>query len=57
MFSAISKNLNWEILTKNSVTFIRRDRVKDKKFKYYGIVVFLMGREVNTPMHTMSSLS
>ena len=31
-FSVIAKNLNWEILTKNSVTFKRRDEVKDEKF-------------------------
>ena len=28
----ITKNLNWEILTKNLVTFKRWDRVKDDKF-------------------------
>ena len=28
-FSAISKTLNWEILTKNLVTFKRLDGVKD----------------------------
>ena len=31
-FSEISKNLNWEILTKNLVTFKRWVRVKDEKF-------------------------
>ena len=31
-FSVINKNLNWEILTKNLVTFKRWDSVKDKKF-------------------------
>ena len=31
-FSVIAKDLNWEILTKNSLTFKRRDEVKDKKF-------------------------
>ena len=31
-FSAITKNLNCEILTKNLVTFKRWDGVKDKKF-------------------------
>ena len=34
--SVITKNLNWEILTKNLVTLKRWDRVKDKKFEYYG---------------------
>ena len=29
--SLITKNLNWEILTKNLVTFKRWDRVKDEK--------------------------
>ena len=31
-FSAVTKNLNQEILTKNLVTFKRRDGVKDEKF-------------------------
>ena len=31
-FFAITKNLNWETLTKNLVTFKRRDGVKDEKF-------------------------
>ena len=31
-FSAITKSLDWEILTKNSVTFKRSDGVKDEKF-------------------------
>ena len=36
MFSSvITKNLNWEILTKNLVTFKRWDGVKDEKFDYY----------------------
>ena len=30
--SLITKNLNWEILTKNLVTFKRWDWVKDEKF-------------------------
>ena len=30
--SVITKNLNWEILTKNLVTFKRWDGVKDEKF-------------------------
>ena len=29
-FSVITKNLNWEILAKNLVTFRRWDRVKDE---------------------------
>ena len=35
-FSVITKNLNWEILTKNVVIFKRWDGVKDEKFEYYG---------------------
>ena len=35
-FSAITKNLNWQVLTKNLVTFKRWDGVKDDKFQYYG---------------------
>ena len=31
-FSVITKNLNWEILTKNLVTFERLKWVKDEKF-------------------------
>ena len=31
-FSILTKNLNWEILTKNLVTFKRWDGVKDEKF-------------------------
>ena len=31
-FSVITKNLNWEILTKNLVTFKRWNGVKDEKF-------------------------
>ena len=33
-FSAITKNLNWDILTKNLVTFKRWDGVKNEKFYY-----------------------
>ena len=29
--SVVTKNLNWEILTKNLVTFKRQDGVKDEK--------------------------
>ena len=32
IFSDITKNLNWEILIKNLVTFKRWGRVKDRKF-------------------------
>ena len=31
-FSGITKNLNWEILTENLVTFNRWDEAKNKKF-------------------------
>ena len=31
-FSVVTKNLNWEILTKNLVTFKGYDGVKDKNF-------------------------
>ena len=31
-FSIITKNLNWEILTKNLVTFKRWNVFKDEKF-------------------------
>ena len=31
-FSVITKNLNWEILTKNLVTFKRCNGVKDENF-------------------------
>ena len=36
VFSVMTKNLNWEISTKNFVTFKRWDSVNDEKFKYYG---------------------
>ena len=45
-FSVIPKNLNWEILTKNVVTFKRWDGAKDEKFKYYWVpwkIWFLRG--------------
>ena len=31
-FSVVTKNLNWEIVTENSVTFKRWDAVKDENF-------------------------
>ena len=34
IFSVITKNLNWEVLTKNLVTFERWDGVKDEKCQY-----------------------
>ena len=30
-FSVITKNLNWELLTKNFVIYKRRDGIKDEK--------------------------
>ena len=38
-FSVITKNLNWEILTNNLVTFKRWDGVKDgmKNFNIIGV--------------------
>ena len=35
-FPVTSKNLNWEILTKNLAAFKRWDGVKDEKFLYHG---------------------
>ena len=32
MFSVISKNLNWNVLTKNLVTFKKWDGVNDEQF-------------------------
>ena len=32
LFSVITKNLNWEILIKNLVTFKKWDGVKDENF-------------------------
>ena len=34
-FSVMTKNLNWEISTKNLVTFKRWDGVNDEKLLYY----------------------
>ena len=41
MFTAITKNLSWKILTKNLVTFKRQDGVKDEK--YYGCSLIFRG--------------
>ena len=35
--SVITKNLNWEFLNKNLVTFKRWDRVRIKKFNILGV--------------------
>ena len=35
-FSVVTKNLNWEVLTKSLVTFKRWDGIKDEKLEYYG---------------------
>ena len=35
-FSIITKNSNWEVLTKNLVTFKRWDRIKYEKLWYFG---------------------
>ena len=35
--TVITKNLNWEIITKNLVAFKRWDGVKEEKFYYYGV--------------------
>ena len=65
--SVITKNLNWEILTKNLVTFERWDWVKDKKFQCFGGlgkkrsgrgwggggVGTFEGEKVDIQMHTM----
>ena len=34
-FSVITKNSNWEILSKNLVTFKRQDGVKDEQIYYF----------------------
>ena len=63
LFSVINKNLNWEILTKNLVTFKRWDGVKDKTFWYYWVywqIRFNGARfvkkegEVDTPIYTIN---
>ena len=36
-FYGMTTNLNWEILTKNLVTFKRWDGGKDEKFYYHGV--------------------
>ena len=44
--SLITKNLNWEILTKNLVTFKRWNGVKDEKCKCYaGSLKILFGQK------------
>ena len=45
----ITKNLNWENLTKNLVTFKRWDGVKEEKFKCYrGSLKNLIFRDVGS---------
>ena len=55
-FCVVIKNLNWEILTKNVVTFKRRDGVKDEKFEYYGgslkNLIFRVGGVHEKPIHS-----
>ena len=34
-FSVITKNVNWEILNKNLITFKRWDELEDEKFELY----------------------
>ena len=47
-FSVVTKNLNWEIVTKNLVTFKRWDGVKNEKLEYYGgSLKFLVFRGVH----------
>ena len=41
-FSVITKNLNWEILTKNLVTFIRLDEELDEDWKFLRMKYFNM---------------
>ena len=36
LFSVITKNSNWGILTKNSVTIKRLDGIRDEKLQYFG---------------------
>ena len=46
----MTKNLNWEIVTKNLVTFKRWNGVKDEKFNIIGVplkIRFLMGGYTN----------
>ena len=44
-FSIITKKLNWEILSKNSVAFKRWNGVLDEKFYYYAGLPKLIFRE------------
>ena len=54
-FYVVIKNLNWEVLTNNVVTFKRRDGVKDEKFEYYGgslkNLIFRVGGVHEKPIH------
>ena len=50
MFFCDNKELNWEILTRNLVTFKRWDWVKDEKFYYVGSMknsIFMGGGRVH----------
>ena len=43
-FSVIAKNLKWEVLTKNLVTFKRWDGVKDEKYEdWLRNLIFMTG--------------
>ena len=54
-FYVVIKNLNWEVLTNNVVTFKRRDGVKDEKFEYYRgslkNLIFRVGGVHEKPIH------
>ena len=53
--SVITKNLNWQNLTKNLVTFERCDGLKEKKFQYYASSlknpIFMGGRVPEKPIY------
>ena len=55
--SVVTKNSNWENLTKNLVTFKRSDGVNDERLQYFGgswkNSSFRGGGGVDTPMQTM----
>ena len=66
-FSVITKNINWEILTKNLVTFKRWDGVKQFGLGQFADLRGLSEKEeggvfegrgnLDTPMHTMREVS
>ena len=55
LFSVVTKNLKWKILTKNIVTFQRWDEFKDGKLQYYVGSLKNLRHYVSLDMKTLTS--